>query len=111
MFGGKKTKLFWCGIFIIILGAYLLIGSVYSDIRNYQINQNNLAFYAEHGTPVATDSAAYLTALAIWVTWAIVYIVLYSALVGIGVYVAKMGIKPPETQTVAIGLTEPALAK
>ncbi|NLF89312.1 hypothetical protein GX563_10890 [Candidatus Bathyarchaeota archaeon] len=45
------------------------------------------------------------------VAWAIVFIAVYSVLVGIGVYVAKMGIKQPETQTVAVEQTESALVK
>jgi hypothetical protein len=104
MSGSKKTKLFWCGIFIIVFGAYLIIARVSGTISSYQIYQNYLNAYATHGTPLPAtyNAAAYLTSA---VAWAIVFIAVYSVLVGIGVYVAKMGIKPSEEQTAATDQT------
>lgn len=109
MSGGKKTKLFWCGIFIILFGAYLIIARVSGAIASYQIYQNYLNAVT-HGVPLSAtyNAAGYLTTV---VAWAIVFIVVYSVLVSIGVYVAKMGIKPSEKQTAATGQTESALAK
>jgi hypothetical protein len=110
MLNGKKTKLFWCGIFIIVFGAYLIIARVLGVITSYQIYQNSLNIYATHGieVPANYNPAVYLTSA---VTWAIVFIAVYSVLTGIGVYVAKMGIKQPEEQTAATGQTESALVK
>jgi hypothetical protein len=104
MSGGKKTKLFWCGKFIIIFGAYLIIARVSGTIASYQIYQNYLNNFVTHGTslPATYNAAAYLTSV---VAWAIVFIAVYSVLVGIGVYVAKMGIKQPEEQTAAADQT------
>jgi hypothetical protein len=86
----------------------LLIGRVYSAILSYQSYQNYLNIYAINGTTLPFDSTTYLIALIVWAT---VFIVAYSVLVGIGVYVAKMGIKKPEEQTAAAAQTESALVK
>ena len=104
MSGGKKTKLFWCGIFIIVFGAYLIITRVSGTISSYQIYQNYLNNFVAHGTPLPAtyNAAAYLTSV---IAWAIVFIAVYSVLVGIGVYVAKTGIKQPEEQTAAADQT------
>ena len=108
MLDGKKTKLFWCGLFIVILGAYLLIGRVYSAIVSYQSYQNYLNLFATHGTHLPFDSTTYLTYLIIWT---IIFVVAYSVLIAIGVYVAEMGIKPSEEQTAGADQTESALVK
>jgi cytochrome bd-type quinol oxidase subunit 1 len=97
MFCGKKTRLFWCGIFIIVFGAYLIIARVLGTIASYQSYQNYLNAVI-HGAPLSAtyNATAYLTTVVIWT---IIFIAVYSVLMGIGVYVAKMGIKQPEEQT------------
>jgi hypothetical protein len=103
MLSGKKTKLFWCGIFIIIFGAYLIIARVSGTIASYQSYQIYLNAFATHGTPLpATYNAAYLTSA---VAWAIVFIAVYSVLVGIGVYIAKIGINQSKEQTAVTNQT------
>jgi hypothetical protein len=108
MSSGKKTKLFWCGIFVTVLGAYLMIARVSGVISTYQSYQNYLNAFTSHGSPIPANSGVYLTAAIIW---AIIFGVVYSVLIGVGVYVAKLGLKAPEQQTTATDPTESAITK
>jgi uncharacterized membrane protein required for colicin V production len=105
MSSNKKTKLFWCGLFVTVLGAFSLFGTASSAIAGYQNYQNYLNAYS-HGIPATVNVAVYLDAI---IVRAIVFGIIYTVLTGVGVYVAKMGIKAPEQQTVTANQTESAL--
>jgi hypothetical protein len=107
MSSGKKTKLFWCGIFVTVLGALSLFGTASNAFLGYMNYQNYLNVYS-HGIPAAVNAGAYLNNV---IMQAIVSGVIYSVLTGVGVYVAKMGVKAPEQQTAAADPIESALVK
>jgi hypothetical protein len=105
MISGKKTKLFWCGVFVTVLGALSLFGTAQNTIAGYENYQNYLNIYS-HGIPATVNTAVYWNNI---IVRAIVFGVIYSVLTGVGVYVAKKGLKTHEQQTVAPSQTESAL--
>lgn len=107
MSSGKKTKLFWCGIFVTVLGAFSLFGTASNVFLGY-MNYQNYLNTSSHGITVAVNSGAYLNNI---IVQACISGVIYSILTGVGVYVAKMGVKPPEQQTAAADTIESALVK
>lgn len=107
MSSGKKTKLFWCGVFVTVLGAFSLFGTASNVFLGYMNYQNYLNIYS-HGVTTTVNAGAYLNGV---IVQACISGVIYSILTGVGVYVAKMGIKAPEQQTAAANPTEYTLAK
>lgn len=107
MSSSKKTKLFWCGLFVTVLGAFSLFGTASNVFLGYMKYQNYLNAYS-HGIPATVNAGAYLNNVIIQ---ACISGVIYSILTGVGVYVTKMGVKAHEQQAAAVDPTESALVK
>ena len=89
MFEGKKTKLFWCGLFVLILGIFSLVGRILGVLNGYNMYLRAINGVNQYPTLVA-DWSNYLLALIITTLfWSIVWIITLV----VGLYIMKMGVR------------------
>jgi hypothetical protein len=74
MFKGKKTLLFWCGLFVLIIGIISLFGEFYA-----------LSIVLPH------ENLSNMWLGTVWTF--IVWIIIWSISIAIGLYIMKSGVK------------------
>lgn len=95
MFKGKKTRLFWCGLFVLILGIYGLLDTILGIIDvyfNYYLTEIN----GINSSPASNRHSFELSVFNFMVSVVVhnvVWSVVWSITVVVGVYIMKSGVK------------------
>jgi hypothetical protein len=89
MLRGKKTRLFWCGLFILIIGILSLLGRVEGVVNFFLTYLHMLGTANQFPSMTSYWSNFWLP----FIVTNIVWITIWSVLIAIGLYVMKSGVK------------------
>ena len=89
MLRGKKTRLFWCGLFVLIIGILSLVGRI-EEVVNVLLN-----YFHVHGivTQFPSMTSYWSNFWLPFIVTTIVWITIWSITIAIGAYVMKSGFK------------------
>jgi hypothetical protein len=99
MLNGKKTALFWCGLAVFVLASYEVLDTVWVASVNYKNYLNYLKVFRSF--PAAESPSVYLWSL---VSSLVVWGVVWSVFIFIGLYITKSGVKKETSDPVLLRL-------
>ncbi|MGA3060677.1 MAG: hypothetical protein ABSD92_09945 [Candidatus Bathyarchaeia archaeon] len=92
MFNGKKTTLFWCGLFVLIVGIINLFSTVLGAVTGYDNYLNEINYFNRFPPPSSIHLDLFSNLLTL-VMHLFVWSIIWSISIVVGVYILKSGVK------------------